>query len=152
MNSNLKANENGGSTCSSLINRMSVCFDFTLISSSCPTPFCFRCFSSFTVLQHLAIWGNLLAFYIINLIVSAIPSSGMYTIMFRLCKQPSYWITMFVSVSSTNTFTFVLLNNYFSCLLFFMLTKICIFVTAYCSGRHGSNSRFKVLPFHIQAE
>ncbi|CAO2826079.1 unnamed protein product [Amaranthus hypochondriacus] len=54
--------------------------------------------NSFTVLQHLAIWGNLLAFYIINLIVSAIPSSGMYTIMFRLCKQPSYWITMFLIV------------------------------------------------------
>ncbi|XP_048494866.1 phospholipid-transporting ATPase 2 isoform X3 [Beta vulgaris subsp. vulgaris] len=54
--------------------------------------------NSFTVLQHLAIWGNLLGFYIINLIVSAIPSSGMYTIMFRLCKQPSYWITMFLIV------------------------------------------------------
>ncbi|KAL2897358.1 Phospholipid-transporting ATPase 2 [Bienertia sinuspersici] len=54
--------------------------------------------NSFTVLQHLAIWGNLLAFYIINLIVSAIPSSGMYTIMFRLCKQPSYWITIFLIV------------------------------------------------------
>lgn len=57
-------------------------------------------FSTFTILQHLAIWGNLLAFYIINLIVSAIPSSGMYTIMFRLCRQPSYWITMIVSLCS----------------------------------------------------
>ncbi|KAL9230570.1 hypothetical protein vseg_005907 [Gypsophila vaccaria] len=54
--------------------------------------------NSFTILQHLAIWGNLIAFYVINLIVSAIPSSGMYTIMFRLCKQPSYWITMFLIV------------------------------------------------------
>ncbi|KAH9615990.1 hypothetical protein KSS87_005366 [Heliosperma pusillum] len=54
--------------------------------------------NSFTVLQHLAIWGNLVAFYVINLVVSAIPSSGMYTIMFRLCKQPSYWITMFLIV------------------------------------------------------
>ena len=53
--------------------------------------------SSFTVLQHLAIWGNLLGFYIINFIISAVPSAGMYTIMFRLCGQPSYWITMFVS-------------------------------------------------------
>ncbi|XP_021717049.1 phospholipid-transporting ATPase 2-like [Chenopodium quinoa] len=54
--------------------------------------------NSFTILQHLAIWGNLIAFYIINLIVSTIPSSGMHTIMFRLCKQPSYWITMFLIV------------------------------------------------------
>lgn len=54
--------------------------------------------SSFTMLQHLAIWGNLAAFYVINWIFSAIPSSGMYTIMFRLCGQPSYWITIFVSL------------------------------------------------------
>ncbi|XP_030549352.1 phospholipid-transporting ATPase 2 [Rhodamnia argentea] len=52
--------------------------------------------NSFTILQHLAIWGNLLAFYIINLMLSAIPSSGMYTIMFRLCRQPSYWLTMLI--------------------------------------------------------
>ncbi|XP_073099261.1 phospholipid-transporting ATPase 2 isoform X3 [Elaeis guineensis] len=50
--------------------------------------------NSFTILQHLAIWGNFVAFYVINCIVSTIPSAGMYTIMFRLCKQPSYWITM----------------------------------------------------------
>ncbi|KAL1834610.1 hypothetical protein DCAR_0104820 [Daucus carota subsp. sativus] len=54
--------------------------------------------NSFTVLQHLAIWGNLLGFYIINFIISAVPSAGMYTIMFRLCGQPSYWITMFLIV------------------------------------------------------
>ncbi|XP_043701516.1 phospholipid-transporting ATPase 2-like isoform X2 [Telopea speciosissima] len=55
--------------------------------------------NSFTALQHLAIWGNLATFYVINLIVSALPSSGMYTIMFRLCRQPSYWITMFLTVA-----------------------------------------------------
>lgn len=54
--------------------------------------------NSFTVLQHLAIWGNLAAFYIINWILSAVPASGLYTIMFRLCTQPSYWITMFLIV------------------------------------------------------
>ncbi|KAJ6865737.1 hypothetical protein NC652_037299 [Populus alba x Populus x berolinensis] len=51
-------------------------------------------------LQHLAIWGNLIAFYVINWIVSAIPSSGMYTIMFRLCRQPSYWLTMLLIVAA----------------------------------------------------
>ncbi|KAL6524039.1 Alanine aminotransferase 2 [Orobanche minor] len=56
--------------------------------------------NSFTVLQHVAIWGNLVGFYVINWIVSAIPSSGMYTIMFRLCKQPSYWLTMFLTVAA----------------------------------------------------
>ncbi|KAE8716201.1 Phospholipid-transporting ATPase 2 [Hibiscus syriacus] len=56
--------------------------------------------NSFTVLQHLAIWGNLVAFYVINWIISAIPASGMYTIMFRLCRQPSYWITMFLIVAA----------------------------------------------------
>ncbi|KAK1306357.1 Phospholipid-transporting ATPase 2 [Acorus calamus] len=55
--------------------------------------------NSFTILQHLAIWGNLAAFYVINCIVSTIPSAGMYTIMFRLCRQPSYWISMFLMVA-----------------------------------------------------
>ncbi|XP_075518210.1 phospholipid-transporting ATPase 2 [Primulina tabacum] len=56
--------------------------------------------NSFTALQHLAIWGNLVAFYAINWIVSALPSSGMYTIMFRLCRQQSYWCTMIVIVAA----------------------------------------------------
>ncbi|XP_065873586.1 phospholipid-transporting ATPase 2 isoform X2 [Euphorbia lathyris] len=56
--------------------------------------------NSFTIFQHLAIWGNLIGFYIINWIVSTIPASGMYTIMFRLCGQPSYWITMFLIVGA----------------------------------------------------
>ncbi|KAJ6908713.1 phospholipid-transporting ATPase 2-like isoform X1 [Populus alba x Populus x berolinensis] len=46
--------------------------------------------SSFKILQHLAIWGNLIAFYVINWIVSVIPPAGMYTMMFQLCGQPSY--------------------------------------------------------------
>ncbi|XP_061355586.1 phospholipid-transporting ATPase 2-like [Gastrolobium bilobum] len=56
--------------------------------------------NSFTILQHLAIWGNLAAFYAINWIFSTLPSSGMYTIMFRLCQQPSYWITIFLTVAA----------------------------------------------------
>ncbi|KAI8005927.1 Phospholipid-transporting ATPase 2 [Camellia lanceoleosa] len=54
----------------------------------------------FTILQHLAIWGNLVGFYIINWIVSGAPSSGMYTIMFRLCRQPFYWKTMLLIVAA----------------------------------------------------
>ncbi|KAM3305924.1 phospholipid-transporting ATPase 2 isoform X1 [Capsicum chacoense] len=56
--------------------------------------------NSFTILQHIAIWGNLVAFYVINWIVSAFPSSGLYTIMFRLCRQPSYWITIVIIVAA----------------------------------------------------
>ncbi|KAK7401947.1 hypothetical protein VNO78_13835 [Psophocarpus tetragonolobus] len=56
--------------------------------------------NSFTILQHMAIWGNLAAFYVINWIFSALPSSGMYTIMFRLCRQPSYWISIFLMVAA----------------------------------------------------
>ncbi|KAK6919100.1 P-type ATPase, N-terminal [Dillenia turbinata] len=56
--------------------------------------------NSFTILQHLAIWGNLAAFYIINWILSALPASGMYTIMFRLCRQPAYWLTMLLIVAA----------------------------------------------------
>nr|GMD70694.1 Phospholipid-transporting ATPase 2 [Ipomoea batatas] len=55
--------------------------------------------NSFTVLQHLAIWGNLLTFYMINLSVNALPSSDMYTIMFRLCQQPTYWSTIILIVA-----------------------------------------------------
>lgn len=56
--------------------------------------------NSFTILQHVAIWGNLAAFYVINFIFSAIPLLGMYTIMFRLCQQPSYWITIFLTAAA----------------------------------------------------
>ncbi|KAG4384523.1 hypothetical protein GLYMA_13G295100v4 [Glycine max] len=56
--------------------------------------------NSFTILQYMAIWGNLAAFYVINWIFSALPSSGMYTIMFRLCRQPSYWIAIFLMVAA----------------------------------------------------
>ncbi|XP_052178420.1 phospholipid-transporting ATPase 2 isoform X1 [Diospyros lotus] len=56
--------------------------------------------NSFTILQLLAIWGNLGGFYIINWIVSTLPASGMYTIMFRLCRQPSYWTTMFLIIAA----------------------------------------------------
>lgn len=55
--------------------------------------------NSFTYLQTILIWGNLLAFYMINLILSAVPKLQMYTIMFRLCSQPSYWITMTLIVA-----------------------------------------------------
>ncbi|CAF1918984.1 hypothetical protein Bca4012_051566 [Brassica carinata] len=48
----------------------------------------------------ISIWGNLVGFYVINFLFSAIPSSGMYTIMFRLCSQPSYWITMFLIIGA----------------------------------------------------
>ncbi|KAL6851418.1 hypothetical protein ACP4OV_020351 [Aristida adscensionis] len=50
--------------------------------------------NSFTYPQIILIWGNFVAFYMINLILSAVPTLQMYTIMFRLCSQPSYWITM----------------------------------------------------------
>ncbi|KAL5204538.1 hypothetical protein ABZP36_009409 [Zizania latifolia] len=50
--------------------------------------------NSFTFVQLLAIWGNFVAFYVINFLISIIPSAGMYTIMFRLCRQPTYWVTL----------------------------------------------------------
>uniref|UniRef100_A0A7N2MBG3 Phospholipid-transporting ATPase n=2 Tax=Quercus lobata TaxID=97700 RepID=A0A7N2MBG3_QUELO len=56
--------------------------------------------NSLTILQCIAIWGNLASFYFINWIFSALPSSGMYTIMFRLCRQPSYWTTVFLIVAA----------------------------------------------------
>lgn len=56
--------------------------------------------NSFTVLQHIAIWGNLVAFYVINHVLSSLPSSGMYAIMSRLCRQPSYWISIFLMVAA----------------------------------------------------
>ncbi|KAG8063923.1 hypothetical protein GUJ93_ZPchr0004g40384 [Zizania palustris] len=55
--------------------------------------------NSFTYPQIVLIWGNFVAFYMINLIVSAVPTLKMYTIMFRLCCQPSYWITMALIVA-----------------------------------------------------
>lgn len=106
--------------------------------------FCF--FSSFTYLQTILIWGNLLAFYMINLILSAVPKLQMYTIMFRLCSQPSYWITMTVSL---------LLFKYDSChnTKLWPLQPDHILVTtcwkhllpADCCSRNGSGAGFEVL-------
>eukprot|EP00897_Mesotaenium_endlicherianum_P004761 jgi/Mesen1/4312/ME000022S03601 len=53
---------------------------------------------SFTVYQHIAIWGTLVFFYLVNLIVSAILGGGMYGIMPRLVTNPSYWLAMLVWV------------------------------------------------------
>lgn len=51
-----------------------------------------------------------MAFYVINLILSAVPTLQMYTIMFRLCGQPSYWITMAVSLLLLNFTTWCSYN------------------------------------------
>ncbi|KAJ3675744.1 hypothetical protein LUZ60_004786 [Juncus effusus] len=55
--------------------------------------------NNYSIFQGLAIWGNVLAFYIINFAVSSVPSYGMYMIMHRLCFQTYYWITMFLIVA-----------------------------------------------------
>ncbi|XP_078156330.1 phospholipid-transporting ATPase 2-like [Carex rostrata] len=56
--------------------------------------------NDFTMIQILAIWGNFVAFYVINLAISLIPSTGMYMIIHRLCKQPSYWMTILLMVAA----------------------------------------------------
>lgn len=55
--------------------------------------------NSFTYLQIILIWGNFVAFYVINLILSVVPSLQMHNVMLRLCNQPSYWITMALIVT-----------------------------------------------------
>lgn len=52
--------------------------------------------SSFTVYQHLAVWGNVVIFYILNLILSLQKHYGMHTIMFRVCADPAYWFALLV--------------------------------------------------------
>lgn len=54
--------------------------------------------NSFTVVQHIAIWGNLLAFYILNIAVSFSARSGMHMIMLRLCRERMYWLCMLLIV------------------------------------------------------
>ena len=55
--------------------------------------------SSFSVYQHLAVWGNIVIFYILNLILSLSKHAGMYTIMFRVCADPAYWLSLLVCAS-----------------------------------------------------
>lgn len=55
--------------------------------------------NSFTCPQITLIWGNFVAFYMINLILSAVPTLQMHTVMWHLCNQPSYWITMALIVA-----------------------------------------------------
>lgn len=52
----------------------------------------------FTMYQHCAIWGNLLVFYFINFVFSTFRQGGMYTIMFRVCSQPTYWLAIMLIV------------------------------------------------------
>lgn len=52
--------------------------------------------SSFTWFQHMAVWGNVVLFYLVNLLLNLVEHSGMYTIMFRLCSQPAYWLSLLV--------------------------------------------------------
>lgn len=54
--------------------------------------------NSFSVYQHLAVWGNIVIFYILNLILSLSKHAGMYTIMFRVCADPAYWLSLLLIV------------------------------------------------------
>ncbi|CAM0905081.1 unnamed protein product [Alopecurus aequalis] len=56
--------------------------------------------NSFTYPQIILIWGNFVAFYVINLILSLVPTVQMHNVMLRLCNQPSYWITMALIVTA----------------------------------------------------
>ena len=56
--------------------------------------------SSFTVYQHVAVWGNIVLFYIVNLILSLLKHNSMYTIMFRVFVDPAYWFSLLVCISS----------------------------------------------------
>uniref|UniRef100_A0ACD5UA67 Uncharacterized protein n=1 Tax=Avena sativa TaxID=4498 RepID=A0ACD5UA67_AVESA len=56
--------------------------------------------NSFTYPQIILIWGNFVAFYVINLILSVVPTLEMHNVMLRLCNQPSYWITMALIVTA----------------------------------------------------
>ncbi|XP_047065739.1 phospholipid-transporting ATPase 2-like isoform X2 [Lolium rigidum] len=55
--------------------------------------------NSFTYPQIILVWGNFVAFYVINIILSVVPSLQMHNLMLRLCNQPSYWITMALIVT-----------------------------------------------------
>ncbi|CAK9268520.1 unnamed protein product [Sphagnum jensenii] len=54
--------------------------------------------NSFTWFQHMAVWGNVVLFYLVNLLLNLVEHSGMYTIMFRLCSQPAYWLSLLLIV------------------------------------------------------
>jgi len=54
--------------------------------------------NSFTVYQHIAVWGNIVLFYIVNLILSLAKHNSMYTIMFRVFVDPTYWFSLLLIV------------------------------------------------------
>lgn len=115
-----------------------------------PWKLCLLKYSSFTILQHLAIWGNLLGFYIINWIISSVPAAGMYTIMFRLCGQPSYWITMFVSFPTTSCFhAFLLLSKIFSSVIMLSCTSTTLLYLEILIYTNFFRSRVLPYPFPI---
>jgi hypothetical protein len=67
--------------------------------------------SSFTWFQHMAVWGNVVLFYLVNLLLSLVQHSGMYTIMFRLCSQPAYWLSLLVGTPSETQTCLVFFNG-----------------------------------------
>eukprot|EP00850_Spirogloea_muscicola_P014225 SM000100S09452 [mRNA] locus=s100:441754:450844:- [translate_table: standard] len=54
--------------------------------------------NSFSVYQHLAIWGTIFIFFAFNLVISRIRWAGMYGVMPQLCSQPQYWLTLVLTV------------------------------------------------------
>ncbi len=110
--------------------------------------FCF--FSSFTYPQIILIWGNFIAFYMINLIVSAVPTLQMYTIMFRLCSQPSYWITM--GVSLLFFYDTIVVNHDLLLQPNLTLPQTIWWnhlLAADCCGRNGPGAGFEILQEHV---
>lgn len=72
----------------------------------------------------------------------------MYTIMFRLCSQPSYWITMFVSIKKSSP----IISLYISLPRNKHQLIVSFSYAAHSWSRHGSYFRIEVLPLHIQTQ
>ncbi|KJE94424.1 P-type ATPase [Capsaspora owczarzaki ATCC 30864] len=49
---------------------------------------------TFTWLNHLAIWGQLAAVFVLFALASLVPTLSMYSLMFKLFSDPVYWLTV----------------------------------------------------------
>jgi hypothetical protein len=111
------------------------------------TIFCFV--SSFTYPQIILVWGNFVAFYVINLILSVVPSLQMHNVMLRLCNQPSYWITMAVSLMLFPILIFITLTMDWP---FYMSTTLWNHLfPADCNRGNGSSACSQILEKSVPA-
>jgi len=53
--------------------------------------------NSMTWVNHLGIWGSIVAYFVLMTIINSFPASTMYYVMFHLFGKPTFWFTALIA-------------------------------------------------------